>query len=590
MPIHNQQVTKVLVANRGEIAVRIIRAAQDEGIASVAVYADSDAAAPYVSLADEAFALGGETAAETYLDMAKLLKVAADSGADAVHPGYGFLAENAEFAQKVIDAGLTWIGPSPEAIATLGDKVAARAIAEAVDAPMAPGTKHPVADEQEVLAFADEHGLPIAIKAAYGGGGRGMKVAHTREEIPELFESATREAVAAFGRGECFVERYLDKARHVEAQVLADQHGNVVVVGTRDCSLQRRFQKLIEEAPAPFLTDEQRERIERSAEAICKEAVYSGAGTVEYLVGADGLVSFLEVNTRLQVEHPVTELTTDLDLVREQFRIARGEQLSITETPTPRGHAFEFRINGEDPTINFMPSPGPINVYREPAGPGVRVDSGVREGSAINGQFDSMLAKLIVYGATREEALNRARRALAEYVVEGIPTVIPFHRAMVEHDAFIGDGTSFDVYTRWIEEAWDGEMPAVTAADGEGVEGEAGVDKQVFAVEVDGRRIEVALPSALVPGAGPARKPKKRRASAAKTAASGDAVTAPMQGALIKVNVAEGDTVAEGDVLVVLEAMKMENPVKAHKDGVVTGLAAEQGAQAAKGATLMELK
>lgn len=589
MPIHNQQVTKVLVANRGEIAVRIIRAAQDEGIASVAVYADGDAAAPYVSLADEAFALGGETAAETYLDMEKLLKVAADSGADAVHPGYGFLAENAEFAQKVIDAGLTWIGPSPEAIATLGDKVAARAIAEAVDAPMAPGTKHPVADEQEVLAFADEHGLPIAIKAAFGGGGRGMKVAHTREEIPELFESATREATAAFGRGECFVERYLDKARHVEAQVLADQHGNVVVVGTRDCSLQRRFQKLIEEAPAPFLTDEQRERIHRSAEAICKEAGYYGAGTVEYLVGADGLVSFLEVNTRLQVEHPVTELTTDLDLVREQFRIARGEKLSITETPTPRGHAFEFRINGEDPTTNFMPSPGPINAYREPTGPGVRVDSGVREGSSISGQFDSMLAKLIVYGATRQEALRRARRALAEYVVEGIPTVIPFHRAMVEHDAFVGDGSSFDVYTRWIEEAWDGEMPAAPTEDG-AVEGEVGVEKQVFAVEVDGRRIEVALPTALVPGAGPARKPKKRRASAAKAAASGDAVTAPMQGTLLKLNVAEGDTVTEGDVLVVLEAMKMENPVKAHKDGVVTGLVVEQGAQVSKGTTIMELK
>lgn len=589
MPIHNQQVTKVLVANRGEIAVRIIRAAQDEGITSVAVYADGDAAAPYVSLADEAFALGGETAAETYLDMEKLLKVAADSGADAVHPGYGFLAENAEFAQKVIDAGLTWIGPSPEAIATLGDKVAARAIAEAVDAPMAPGTKHPVADEQEVLAFADEHGLPIAIKAAFGGGGRGMKVAHTREEIPELFESATREATAAFGRGECFVERYLDKARHVEAQVLADQHGNVVVVGTRDCSLQRRFQKLIEEAPAPFLTDEQRERIHRSAEAICKEAGYYGAGTVEYLVGADGLVSFLEVNTRLQVEHPVTELTTDLDLVREQFRIARGEKLSITETPTPRGHAFEFRINGEDPTTNFMPSPGPINAYREPTGPGVRVDSGVREGSSISGQFDSMLAKLIVYGATRQEALRRARRALAEYVVEGIPTVIPFHRAMVEHDAFVGDGSSFDAYTRWIEEVWDGEMPAAPTEDG-AVEGEVGVEKQVFAVEVDGRRIEVALPTSLVPGAGPARKPKKRRASAAKAAASGDAVTAPMQGTLLKLNVAEGDTVAEGDVLVVLEAMKMENPVKAHKDGVVTGLAVEQGAQVSKGTTIMELK
>ena len=581
-----RQLTKVLVANRGEIAVRVIRAARDEGIASVAVYAEPDADAPFVQLVDEAFALGGETAAESYLDMEKVIAAAEKSGADAIHPGYGFLSENAEFAQKVIDAGLTWIGPSPEAIAALGDKVTARHIAEKADAPMAPGTKDPVAGADDVVAFADEHGLPVAIKAAYGGGGRGMKVAYTREEIPELYESATREAQAAFGRGECFVERYLDKARHVEAQVLADTQGNVVVVGTRDCSLQRRFQKLVEEAPAPFLTDEQRERIHSSAAAICREAGYTGAGTVEYLVGSDGLISFLEVNTRLQVEHPVTEATTGIDLVRQQFRIARGEAITVTETPEPRGHAIEFRINGEDPAANFMPAPGALTAYAEPSGPGVRVDSGVRQGSVVGGQFDSMLAKLIVYGETREEAIQRARRALAEYTVEGIPTVIPFHQAVLEDPAFVGDGEGFDVYTRWIEEEWSGDLP-----DGAGAgEDEGSVDTQkprVFAVEVDGRRFEVALPAELVGGR--ARKPKARRATA-KAAISGDAVPSPMQGSVVKVNVAEGDEVAEGDVLVVLEAMKMENPVKAHKAGTVTGLAVEVGGQVNKAAVLMELK
>ncbi|SEB69621.1 biotin carboxyl carrier protein /biotin carboxylase [Corynebacterium coyleae] len=583
-----RSLSKVLVANRGEIAVRVIRACQDEGVASVAVYADPDVDAPFVALADEAFALGGTTAAESYLDMDKVIDAAQKSGADAIHPGYGFLSENAEFAQKVIDAGLTWIGPSPEAIAALGDKVTARHIAEAADAPMAPGTKDPVANADEVVAFADEHGLPVAIKAAFGGGGRGMKVAYTREEIPELFESATREATAAFGRGECFVERYLDKARHVEAQVLADQHGNVVVVGTRDCSLQRRFQKLVEEAPAPFLTDEQRERIHSSAKAICREAGYYGAGTVEYLVGSDGLISFLEVNTRLQVEHPVTEVTAGIDLVREQFRIARGEELQLTEDPAPRGHAIEFRINGEDAAANFMPAPGTVVAYAEPTGPGVRVDSGVRAGSVIGGQFDSMLAKLIVYGATRQEAIQRARRTLGEYVVTGFPTVIPFHQAILDNPAFVGTEEGFDVYTRWIEEEWDGELPASSA--------DASIDdadtdlptRRTFAVEIDGRRIEVALPEELV-AAGPAkRKPKKRRAG--KAAVSGDAVASPMQGSVIKVNVSEGDEVAEGDVLLVLEAMKMENPVKAHKAGTVTGLAAEAGGQVSKGAVLMELK
>ena len=579
-------VTKVLVANRGEIAVRVIRACVDEGIASVAVYAEPDADAPFVQLADEAFALGGETAAESYLDMNKVLAAAEKSGADAIHPGYGFLSENAEFAQKVIDAGLTWIGPSPEAIAALGDKVTARHIAEAAQAPMAPGTKDPVAGADEVVTFAEEHGLPVAIKAAFGGGGRGMKVAYTVDEIPELYESATREATAAFGRGECFVERYLDKARHVEAQVLADQHGNVVVVGTRDCSLQRRFQKLVEEAPAPFLTDEQRERIHTSAKAICREAGYFGAGTVEYLVGSDGLISFLEVNTRLQVEHPVTEATTGIDLVRQQFRIARGEQLLIDADPVPHGHAIEFRINGEDAAANFMPAPGTVTAYAEPAGPGVRVDSGVRAGSVVGGQFDSMLAKLIVTGATRQEAIERARRALGEYVVAGFPTVIPFHQAILDNPAFVGDGDGFGVYTRWIEEEWDGELPTTPATD-EDADTEAPA-RRTFAVEIDGRRIEVALPEELV-AAGPAkRKPKKRRAG--KAAVSGDAVAAPMQGSVIKVNVEEGQEVAEGDVLVVLEAMKMENPVKAHKAGAVTGLAVEVGGQVNKGAVLMELK
>ena len=583
-------VTKVLVANRGEIAVRVIRACVDEGIASVAVYAEPDADAPFVQLADEAFALGGSSAAESYLDMDKVLAAAEKSGADAIHPGYGFLSENAEFAQQVIDAGLTWIGPSPEAIAALGDKVTARHIAEAAQAPMAPGTKDPVAGADEVVSFAEEHGLPVAIKAAFGGGGRGMKVAYTLEEIPELYESATREATAAFGRGECFVERYLDKARHVEAQVLADQHGNVVVVGTRDCSLQRRFQKLVEEAPAPFLTDEQRERIHASAKAICREAGYFGAGTVEYLVGSDGLISFLEVNTRLQVEHPVTEATTGIDLVREQFRIARGEPLLFDGDPAAHGHAIEFRINGEDAAANFMPAPGTVTAYAEPAGPGVRVDSGVRAGSVVGGQFDSMLAKLIVTGRTRREAIERARRALGEYVVAGFPTVIPFHQAILNNPAFVGDEDGFSVYTRWIEEEWDGELPSTPATDeDEDTDADTGAPaRRTFAVEIDGRRIEVALPEELV-AAGPAkRKPKKRRAN--KAAVSGDAVASPMQASVIKVNVEEGQEVAEGDVLLVLEAMKMENPVKAHKAGAVTGLAVEVGGQVNKGAVLMELK
>ena len=589
MAVETKKITKVLIANRGEIAVRVIRAARDAGIASVAVYAEPDADAPFVALADEAFALGGQNSAESYLVFDKILDAAAKSGADAIHPGYGFLSENADFAQAVIDAGLIWIGPSPQSIRDLGDKVTARHIAERADAPMAPGTPDPVKDAAEVEAFADEHGLPIAIKAAFGGGGRGMKVAYERDEVAELFESATREATAAFGRGECFVERYLDKARHVEAQVLADQHGNVVVVGTRDCSLQRRFQKLVEEAPAPFLSDEQRTAIHESAKRICREAGYFGAGTVEYLVGSDGLISFLEVNTRLQVEHPVSEETTGLDLVREQFNIAEGGELSITEDPTPRGHAFEFRINGEDAAAGFMPAPGTIVSYSEPSGPGVRVDSGVRENTVIGGQFDSMLAKLIVWGPDRETALARARRALFEYTVEGLPTVIPFHQAIVNDPAFSAENGSFDVYTKWIEEEWVGELPAYV--DVETPEEEEAAASQKFVVEVGGRRIEVALPGNLLLGGGaPRKKSKKRRGSSSKTAASGDAVVAPMQGTVIKVGVEEGQEVAEGDVVLILEAMKMENPVKAHKAGTVTGLSVEQGAQVNKGAVMLEIK
>ncbi|GAB08758.1 acyl-CoA carboxylase alpha chain [Gordonia araii NBRC 100433] len=587
-------ITKVLIANRGEIAVRVIRAARDAGITSVAVYAEPDANAMFVQLADEAFALGGQTSAESYLVFDKILDAAKKSGADAIHPGYGFLSENADFAQAVIDAGLIWIGPSPQSIRDLGDKVTARHIAERAKAPMAAGTKDPVKDADEVVAFAKEYGVPVAIKAAFGGGGRGMKVAHTIEEIPELFESATREAVAAFGRGECFVEQYLDKARHVEAQVIADQHGNVVVAGTRDCSLQRRFQKLVEEAPAPFLTDDQRERIHSSAKAICKEAGYYGAGTVEYLVQGD-TVSFLEVNTRLQVEHPVTEETAGIDLVRQQFRIAEGEELSITEDPAPRGHSFEFRINGEDAGRNFLPAPGPISVYREPSGPGVRVDSGVRPGDVIGGQFDSMLAKLIVTGETREQALERARRALDEFEVDGLATVIPFHRHIVSNPAFIGDGTSFDVYTKWIETDWDN--PIEPFAGGQPIDEDAELPRQSVVVEIDGRRVEVSLPSDLAIGENGVRtgvvrrKPKPRtRTKGGGAAASGDSVAAPMQGTVVKVAVEEGQEVAEGELIVVLEAMKMENPVNAHKAGTITGLAVAAGDPVTQGTVLLEIK
>jgi len=582
--------SKVLVANRGEIAVRVVRACRDAGITSVAVYADPDRDAPFVRLADEAFALGGTTAAESYLDFDKVIGAARKAGADGIHPGYGFLSENADFAQAVIDAGITWIGPTPQAIRELGDKVTARHIAMRAGAPLVPGTPDPVSGPEEVEAFADEHGLPIAIKAAFGGGGRGMKVARERKEIRELYESAVREAVAAFGRGECFVERYLDKPRHVEAQVLADTHGNVVVVGTRDCSLQRRFQKLVEEAPAPFLTDEQRRTIHEAAKAICKEAGYHGAGTVEFLVGQDGLISFLEVNTRLQVEHPVSEETSGIDLVREQFRIAEGEPLALDSDPEPRGHSIEFRINGEDAGRGFLPAPGTVTALTLPSGPGVRVDAGVEAGSVIGGQFDSLLAKLIVTGADRKQALERSRRALAEFQVEGMATVLPFHRLIVDDPAFTED---FSVHTRWIETEWNNTVEPFTG--GEGAEQEE-AQRQTVVVEVGGRRLEVSLPGDLAIGGGAGAAtaakapPRKRGGGKSTTAVSGDAVTAPMQGTIIKVAVSDGDTVSAGDLIVVLEAMKMENPVTAHKSGTITGLSATQGSSVSQGTVICEIK
>ena len=581
---------KVLIANRGEIAVRVARACRDAGLTSVAVYADPDRDALHVEVADEAYALGGTTAAETYLDIAKILDAAARSGADAVHPGYGFLSENADFAQAVIDAGLTWIGPPPEAIRSLGDKVSARHIAARAGAPQVPGTPDPVSGADEVVAFAKEHGLPVAIKAAFGGGGRGLKVARTLEEIPELFDSAVREAVAAFGRGECFVERYLDRPRHVETQVLADKHGNIVVVSTRDCSLQRRHQKLVEEAPAPYLSDAQLAELYAASKAIVKEAGYYNAGTCEFLVGEDGTISFLEVNTRLQVEHPVSEEVAGIDLVREQFRIADGGVIDYPD-PVLRGHSIEFRINGEDPGRGFLPAPGVLTKWVEPAGPGVRVDAGFREGDVIGGNFDSLLAKLIVTGRDRKEALERSRRALAEFEAEGIATAIPFHRAVVEDPAFAPEGEDpFRVHTRWIETEFKNTIPAYTgtadAADDAG-------ERQTVVVEVDGKRLAVTLPAGMS-AARPASngtKPKPRRASKGDGgAASGDSVTAPMQGTIVKVAVEEGEQVAAGDLVVVLEAMKMEQPLTAHKAGTVTSLDASVGTTVPTGTVLCEIR
>jgi len=583
---------KVLIANRGEIAIRVARACRDAGIASVAVYADPDRDALHVRAADEAFALGGATAVESYLVFDKILDVAERSGADAVHPGYGFLSENADFAQAVMDAGLIWIGPPPEAIRALGDKVSARHIAARAGAPQVRGTADPVSGADEVVAFAEEVGLPIAIKAAFGGGGRGLKVARTMEEIPELYDSAVREAVAAFGRGECFVEQYLDSPRHVETQVLADQHGNVVVVSTRDCSLQRRHQKLVEEAPAPFLTDEQVQRLYDSSKAIVREAGYYGAGTCEFLVGLDGTISFLEVNTRLQVEHPVTEEVSGIDLVREQFRIADGEELGYDDPPL-RGHSIEFRINGEDPGRNFLPAPGSLAVWHPPTGPGIRLDGGFQQGDVIGGNFDSLLAKLIVTGRDRQQAIERSRRALAEFEVEGIATAITFHRKVVSDPAFApaDPDEPFSVHTRWIETSFVNDIPPY---DGGGMEVAEPTARSSVVVEVGGRRLEVSLPEgmALGGGGGGAKKaaPKRGQGKKAGSAASGDSLAAPMQGTIVKVAVEEGQEVAAGDLVVVLEAMKMEQPLNAHRAGIVTNLAAEVGATVPTGTVLCDIK
>jgi len=584
-------VRKVLIANRGEIAVRVARACRDAGLASVAVYSEPDLNALHVTTADEAYALGGVSAAESYLDIAKILKAAAESGADAVHPGYGFLAENAHFAREVIAAGLTWIGPPPAAIDALGDKTAARVIARTVGAPLAPGTQGAVSGPAEAAAFAHEYGLPIAIKAAYGGGGRGLKVARTAEEIGEQFESAVREAVAAFGRGECFVERFLDRPRHVETQCLADTHGNIVVVSTRDCSLQRRNQKLVEEAPAPFLTAEQEQLVRRSSKAILREAGYTGAGTCEFLVAQDGSVSFLEVNTRLQVEHPVSEEVSGIDLVLEMFKIADGQALTFDD-PDLRGHSIEFRINAEDPGRGFLPAAGTLAVWRPPSGPGVRVDAGYELGMTVPQSYDSLIGKLIVTGADRPQALARSRRALGEFEIGGLPTVLPFHRAVVRDPAFTGE--PFSVHTRWIETEFVNTLPP---QDLDLAAGESPPERERIVVEVDGKRLEVVVPAVIGVGAGlGARAADGGRAGArarvgrpgrragrgpgaggTSSAADGDALTSPMQGTIVKLLAAEGQRVAAGETVVVLEAMKMEQPLTAHKDGAVADLAVEVG-------------
>ena len=567
---------RVLIANRGEIAVRVIRACKDHGLESVAVYSEEDRNAIHSQMADSAFSLHGTTATETYLNIEKLIEVARQSGADAVHPGYGFLSENANFAQAVIDAGLIWIGPSPAAIRALGDKVSARKIAAKAGAPLVAGTKDPVEGYEEVLAFAKEYGLPVAIKAAHGGGGRGLKVARTMEEIPELFASAVREAISGFGRGECFVERYLDKPRHVETQVLVDKHGHAVVVSTRDCSLQRRHQKLVEEAPAPFLSKAQEEELYRSSKAIMKEAGYVGAGTCEFLIGLDGTISFLEVNTRLQVEHPVSEEVTGTDLVREQFRIAMGESLGFDD-PVIRGHSIEFRINGEDPGRSFLPAPGRITDWVIPTGPGVRVDAGFKNGDTIGGNFDSLLAKLIVTGTTREQAIERARRALAEFSIEGLATALPFHRAILEDPAFTQE---FKIYTSYIENEFNNEIPMYQAPV---VPLETHMAPEYLVAEVNGKRFEV-----LVHAPKPVVKRHRAKQSMAG-GAGGAALNSPMQGTVVKIAVKEGDRVEVGDLVIVLEAMKMEQPLMAHRAGVISNLSAVIGATVSSGTALCDI-
>ena len=567
---------RVLIANRGEIALRVIRACKDHGLESVAIYSEEDRDALHARSADFAFSLDGVVAKDTYLNIPKIIALAKVSGADAIHPGYGFLSENADFAQAVIDAKLIWIGPSPAAISALGDKVSARRIASAAGAPLVAGTKDPVSDAEEIIAFAREHGLPVAIKAAFGGGGRGLKVARTIEEIPELFASAVREAIAGFGRGECFVERYLDKPRHVETQVLADSFGHAVVISTRDCSLQRRHQKLVEEAPAPFLSDEQNAELYRASKAIMKEAGYVGAGTCEFLIGLDGTISFLEVNTRLQVEHPVSEEVTGIDLVRQQFRIAMGEPLGFDD-PVIRGHSIEFRINGEDPGRSFLPAPGRITQWEIPTGPGVRVDAGFRNGDVIGGNFDSLLAKLIVTGSTRQEAIERSRRALDEFRVEGLATALPFHRAIVRDAKFTDD---FHVYTSYIENEFINEIPMYVPVVAD-IKTNAASEKLI--AEVNGKRFEILVHA-------PEPVVKRHRAKAASAAgATGDALSSPMQGTVVKVAVKEGDKVAAGDLIIVLEAMKMEQPLNAHKDGVIRELKAVVGESVSSGTVLCEI-
>jgi acetyl-CoA/propionyl-CoA carboxylase biotin carboxyl carrier protein len=593
-------VRKVLIANRGEIAVRIVRACRDAGLSSVAVYAEPDLDALHVTMADEAYALEGQTAADSYLNIDKILKRAADAGADAVHPGYGFLAENAAFARAVIDAGLTWIGPPPAAIDALGDKVAARRIAQEVGAPLAPGTDGPVSGVDEVDAFVARHGLPVAIKAAHGGGGRGLKVVTSAAEIGEMYESAVREAVAAFGRGECFVERYLERPRHVETQCLADAHGGVVVVSTRDCSLQRRHQKLVEEAPAPFLNSEQVTLLYDASKAIMLRAGYTGAGTCEFLIGQDGTISFLEVNTRLQVEHPVSEEITGIDLVREMFRIADGQELGYGD-PATHGHAIEFRVNAEDPGRGFLPAPGTITRWRQPSGPGVRVDAGYGPGMTVPQAFDSLLAKLIVTGANRQQALERARRALAEFEVGGMPTVLPFHQAIVRDPAFTSE--PFSVHTRWIETEFAGSIPPYSGPLGQAGDAGAGggrPERERITVEVQGKRLEVVLPAGLgrtgavaaprAAGPGAAAGRSRRPAQPGAGRGDGDTLTSPMQGTIVKIVAGEGQRVSAGDPIVILEAMKMEQPLTAHKDGTVTGLAVKVGQTVAAGEALCRLK
>ena len=586
--VQKNSITKILIANRGEIAVRIARACKDSGISSVAIYADSDRDSLHVLHADEAYSLNGNVASETYLSIPKILEISKRSGADAIHPGYGFLSENAEFAQSVIDAGLIWIGPSPASIKALGDKVQARHIAAKVGAPLVPGTKDPVKNAQEVVEFANKYGLPIAIKAAFGGGGRGLKVARTQEEIVELYESAVREATAAFGRGECFVERYLDRPRHVETQCLADKFGNVVVISTRDCSLQRRHQKLVEEAPAPFLTDDQRRQLYDSSKAILKEANYEGAGTCEFLIGQDGTISFLEVNTRLQVEHPVSEEVTGIDLVREQIRIASGEKLGYHD-PIVNGHSIEFRINGEDPGRNFLPAPGQLKVWKEPSGTGVRIDAGFKQGDVIGGNFDSLLAKLIVTGANRTEAIERAKRALSEFEAEGIATALPFHRAVLNDPAFAPADPlqKFSIYTSWIESEFKNEIPQYQDSSSSIVL----EDRSSLVLELNGKRIEITMPVGLSSGGVKQKKPPVARHQRTTLGSlDSDAVQSPMQGTVVKIAVKNGQKVSQGELLFVIEAMKMEQPISAHKDGVIGDLSVEVGASVANGAVLLEIR